>query len=144
MKPGFAGWPVRWPRFGLAIGLAWATCRWASSPNSVDNSNQQTRGKTDVTDKIEVGFCDQNGRGFFKQQRPDQLERWELPYSNSSHVIVNWRADPRVCSANVTSYFVDVRTSLPVLNLFIGMFGKFPQDVCGESICVRACAVCPT
>ena len=43
---------------------------------------------------------------------------------------VDWQADRRVCGQNVTGYFVDIKTSAPFLNYFVGLFGRFPQDVC--------------
>lgn len=79
---------------------------------------------------IEVGFCDDNGHGFYTKQPPDHLERWELPQDNGSHLVIPWKIDRRMANRNVTSYFVDVRTSQPVLNLFVGRFGGFPQDIC--------------
>ena len=79
---------------------------------------------------LEVGFCDSHGRGFFREQPADQLERWELPYDNGTHVVILWKNDKRVSGRNVSMYMVDVRTSVPVLNFFVGQFGGFPQDVC--------------
>ena len=79
---------------------------------------------------LEVGFCDGEGNGFLSEQPADQLERWELPYDNGTHLVINWRNDRRVSGRNVTAYHVDVKTSLPVLNFFVGTFGGFPQDVC--------------
>lgn len=79
---------------------------------------------------IEVGFCDDHGRGFYDKQPRNHLERWQLPTDNGTHLVINWKIDPRMANRNVTSYFVDVQTSQPVLNLFVGRFGGFPQDIC--------------
>ena len=84
-----------------------------------------------ATVPIEVGFCDANGQNFEPVQPADQLERWQLPYDNGTHLVIHWRPDRRLNGRNVTTYQVDVRTSLPVLNLFVGAFGGFPQDLCG-------------
>ena len=79
---------------------------------------------------LEVGFCDSTGHGFYREQPADQLERWDLPYDNGTHVVILWKNDKRVSGRNVSMYHVDVRTSVPVLNFFVGQFGGFPQDVC--------------
>ena len=44
--------------------------------------------------------------------------------------VILWKNDRRVSARNITEYHVDVKTSVPVLNLFIGQFGGFPQDLC--------------
>ena len=36
---------------------------------------------------LEVGFCDSSGRGFFREQPMDQLERWEMPFDNGTHLV---------------------------------------------------------
>ena len=51
------------------------------------------------------------------------MERWELPYDNGTHLVIDWRPDRRVCGRNVSSYFVDVSTSVPVLSFFARIFG---------------------
>jgi len=79
---------------------------------------------------MEVGFCDAAGRGFYLVQPTNHLERWSLPADNGTHLEIPWRPDRSACGRNVSSYFVDVQTSTPVLNLFIGVFGSFPQDLC--------------
>ena len=79
---------------------------------------------------MEVGFCDAAGRGFYQVQPTSHLERWSLPFDNGTHLEIPWRPDRSACGRNVSSYFVDVQTSTPVLNLFIGVFGSFPQDLC--------------
>ncbi len=80
---------------------------------------------------MEVGFCDgRTGDGFYTTQPADHLERWSLPVDNGTHLIIPWRPERRACGLNVSSYWVDVKTSTPVLNLFIGLFGSFPQDLC--------------
>ena len=65
-----------------------------------------------------------------QQQPNDQLERWQLPYSNGTHLVVNWQPHAKLCGRNVSSYHVDVSTSMPVVNFFVGLFGQFPQDMC--------------
>ena len=80
---------------------------------------------------LEVGFCDADtGEGFYDVQPDEQLERWETPYDNGTHLIINWKISPSMSGRNVSAYHVDVTTSFPVLNLFVGPFGGFPQDVC--------------
>mmetsp|Transcript_28414 Transcript_28414/g.62217 ORF Transcript_28414/g.62217 Transcript_28414/m.62217 type:complete len:234 (+) Transcript_28414:267-968(+) len=79
---------------------------------------------------IEVGFCNSDGSGFLLQQPAEHMERWSLPYSNGSHLVIDWRPDRRVCGRNVSSYYVDVQTTRGWLNFFISTFGSFPQDVC--------------
>ena len=79
---------------------------------------------------MEVGFCDASGSGFHLVQPASHLERWALPVDNGTHLVIPWRPDGRACGRNVSSYFVDVQTSTPVLNLFMGLFGSFPQDLC--------------
>ena len=79
---------------------------------------------------LEIGFCDSNGNGLFKTQPADQMERWALPVDNTSHLVIDWRPDRRVSGRNVSSYHVDVKTSVPVLNWFVGAYGGFPQDLC--------------
>lgn len=79
---------------------------------------------------VEVGFCRSDGSGFLLTQPADQLERWGLPYDNGTHLVIDWTNDKVVSGRNVTEYYVDVTTSAPVLNLFVGTFGGFPQDVC--------------
>lgn len=88
---------------------------------------------------LNVGFCDSNGRGFSKEQPPDHMERWDLPYDNGTHLVIDWRNDRRVSGMNVSSYEVTVHTSLPILNWFVGIFGSFPQDV---STCTILPALC--
>ena len=79
---------------------------------------------------LEVGFCDSNGDGFYHEQPEDQLERWQAPFDNGTHLVILWKNDRRVSGRNVSSYYVDVKTSVPVLNFFVGQFGGFPQDLC--------------
>ena len=79
---------------------------------------------------LEVGFCDKNGDGFFRVQPNEQLERWQTPYDNGTHLVIKWKSDRRVSGRNVTSYYVNAATSIPILNLFVGTFGGFPQDIC--------------
>ena len=79
---------------------------------------------------MEVGFCDASGSGFHLVQPASHLERWALPVDNGTHLVIPWKPDGRACGRNVSSYFVDVQTSTPVLNLFMGLFGSFPQDLC--------------
>ena len=82
---------------------------------------------------IDVGFCDDNGNGFYAEQPQSQMERWHpLPFDNGTHLVIPWRSDKRVSGMNVSAYEVDVKTSVPVLNIFIGTFGSFPQDVRNE------------
>jgi len=83
-----------------------------------------------TAERVAVGFCNSDGSGFFNTQPADQLERWRLPHDNGTHLVVDWTADNRVCGRNVSSYLVDIRTSTPLLNMFVAMFGRFPQDVC--------------
>ena len=83
---------------------------------------------------IEIGFCDSAGNGFFTEQPADQLERWSLPKDNGSHVVVHWSAAKKACGLNITSYLVDVSSSLPLLDHATRFFGAFPQDICaGDS-----------
>ena len=82
------------------------------------------------TSCLEVGFCEDGGDSFFASQPESQLERWQLPYDNGSHLVIRWRPDHQLNGRNVTAYLVDVRTSAPVLNLFVGVYGGFPQDLC--------------
>jgi hypothetical protein len=79
---------------------------------------------------MEVGFCDDNGDGFYMQQPANHLERWQLPRDNGTHLLIQWKIDRRMANRNVSSYMADVKTSVPVLNLFVGTFGGFPQDIC--------------
>ncbi|KAL1527620.1 hypothetical protein AB1Y20_009006 [Prymnesium parvum] len=79
---------------------------------------------------MEVGFCDCDLRGFSLQQPTCQHDRWDLPVSNGTHLLITWRPDRRLCGMNVSSYFLDVRTSTPLVNFFMGIFGAFPQDMC--------------
>jgi len=79
---------------------------------------------------LEVGFCNSDGSGFVLKQPADQLERWELPHDNGTHLVIDWTNDKRVSGRNVSEYYVDVKASAPVLNLFVGTFGGFPQDIC--------------
>ena len=85
-----------------------------------------------------MGFCGADGSGFSPSQPPSHLERWALPYDNGTHLVVDWRADRSVCGRNVSSYLVDVRTSSSVLNLVVGLFGVFPQDVCAPTSKARS------
>ena len=72
---------------------------------------------------MEVGFCDSHsGGGFYLEQPRDQLERWTLPADNGTHLTIPWKPDRRACGLNVSSYFVDVKTSTPVLNFFMAVF----------------------
>ena len=87
-----------------------------------------------ATGAIEIGFCDSAGNGFFTEQPADQLERWSLPKDNGSHVVVHWSAAKKACGLNITSYLVDVSSSLPLLDHATRFFGAFPQDICaGDS-----------
>ena len=79
---------------------------------------------------LDVGFCEDNGDGFFGAQPVSQLERWQLPVDNGSHLVIRWSPAARLNGRNVTAYKVDVRTSAPVLNLFVAVYGGFPQDLC--------------
>ncbi len=80
--------------------------------------------------EIEVGFCESDGSGFRFDQPADQLERWDLPQDNGTHLVIQWWPDASVSGRNVSTYWVDAQTSMPVLNFFIGNFGSFPQDIC--------------
>ena len=91
----------------------------------------------DDAERVAVGFCNSDGSGFFGVQPADQLERWQLPHDNGTHLVIDWTADNRVCGRNVTGYYVDVRTSAPFLNVFVAMFGRFPQDVCDPGSVAR-------
>lgn len=89
--------------------------------------HERTRALQRLTQHSEIGSpCP----GFFAEQPADQLERWLPMIDNGTHLVIAWRADPRLCGRNVTEYFVQVTTSTPVLNFFIGRFGSFPQDLC--------------
>ena len=79
---------------------------------------------------MEVGFCSGRGSGFHYTQPADAVERWALPRDNGSHLLIAWHPDRRACGLNVSSYHVDVQTSTPFLNFFMGIFGTFPQDLC--------------
>ena len=65
------------------------------------------------------------------------MERWDLPYDNGTHLVIDWRNDRRVSGMNVSSYEVTVHTSLPILNWFVGIFGSFPQDEAHAPSCLR-------
>ena len=52
---------------------------------------------------VDVGFCASDGSGFFLEQPADHLERWNLPYDNGSHLVIDWRPDRRVCCLLYTS-----------------------------------------
>jgi hypothetical protein len=80
--------------------------------------------------RVQTAFCRSDGSGFLAEQPADQLERWSPILDNGTHLVIDWRADSRVCARNVTSYFVEVSTSTHLLNFFIGRFGSFPQDLC--------------
>ncbi len=71
-------------------------------------------------------------------QPENQLERWELPIDNGTHLTILWRADKRACGYNVSAYKVDFWTSMPWLNRVASVFGGFPQDICGASSVARA------
>jgi len=79
---------------------------------------------------LEVGFCNSDGSGFYLTQPAEHLERWQRPYDNGSHLVIHWHSDRRVSGRNISSYHVDVKTSVPVFNFFLDQFGGFPQDVC--------------
>lgn len=79
---------------------------------------------------IDVGFCNSDGSGFMQKQPAEQMERWSLPVDNGTHLIVDWHPSSSVCGRNVSSYHVNVKTSLPIINMFVGAFGSFPQDLC--------------
>lgn len=80
--------------------------------------------------RVATAFCRSDGSGFLAEQPTDQLERWAPMVDNGTHLVINWRADPRLCARNVTSYFVEVTTSTQILNFLMGQFGSFPQDLC--------------
>ena len=86
---------------------------------------------------VEIGFCDDDGRGFELVQPTHHIERWTLPHDNGSHLVVHWRPTKWVCGLNVTAYHVAVKTSSPVLNRFVTIFGKMPQDVCAPDSIAR-------
>ena len=50
---------------------------------------------------LEIGFCDGSGKGFHKVQPPEHMERWDLPYDNGTHLVVNWRSHRSVSGRNV-------------------------------------------
>jgi len=83
-----------------------------------------------ATPRVQTAFCSSDGSGFLAVQPADQLERWSPMIDNGTHLVIDWRADPRLCGRNVTAYFVEVSTSTQMLNFFIGRFGSFPQDLC--------------
>ena len=92
-----------------------------------------------MTDLMEVGFCDGMHRGFSATSQPsDQIERWQLPYDNGTHLVVHWTPARSACGLNVTSYYVDVKTSSSSLNRFVDLFGRMPQDVCAASSKARS------
>ncbi|KAL1511543.1 hypothetical protein AB1Y20_006337 [Prymnesium parvum] len=91
---------------------------------------------------VAVGFCDGSGNGFFDTQPDDQLERWELPVDNGSHLHVHWRPARQACGMNVSEYVVSFSSSMPLLDTAANFFGGFPQDVCAaESKARRSVAI---
>ena len=80
--------------------------------------------------RFSVGFCNSDGSGFFDVQPDDQIERWQTPRDNGTHLEIDWKLAPRACGQNVSAYIVDVKTSTVFLNFFVDLFGRFPQDVC--------------
>ena len=88
---------------------------------------------------IEIGFCDGLGRGFSASVQPSHhVERWQLPRDNGSHLVVDWAPAKSMCGLNVTSYHLDVQTSSPLLNRFVEIFGKMPQDLCSPASVARS------
>ena len=57
-------------------------------------------------------------------QPENQLERWELPIDNGTHLTILWRADKRACGYNVSAYKVDFWTSMPWLNRVASVFPR--------------------
>ena len=103
----------------------------APLPRDLTSSSSGVIGRAAQRDSnMQVGFCDSNGHGFYLEQPRDQLERWAMPIDNGTHLTIPWTPDRRSCGLNVSSYWVDVKTSTPVLNFFMGVFGSFPQDLC--------------
>lgn len=63
---------------------------------------------------LEVGFCDSAGRGFFRTQPSEQIERWMDIHDNGTHLMIPWVPARQACGMNVSEYFVDVHTSTPM------------------------------
>lgn len=87
---------------------------------------------------FEIGFCNGFGEGYHMRQPDDQVERWELPFDNGTHLIVRWHAAKWACGRNITEYKVDVKTSSALVTAAINFFGRMPQDVCAHGSVARS------
>lgn len=88
--------------------------------------------------KVEIGFCDGNGDGFYTEQPEDHVERWTRPVDNGTHLVVHWSSSFWACKYNVTEYKVNVITSSPILNKAVNLFGSMPQDICAADSVARS------
>ena len=119
------------------LGSAFSCEAKCGRPTPARTASQQYS-HSDQSLIMEVGFCDDAHDGFSRSQPADQVERWELPYDNGTHLVVNWTPARWACYRNVTTYFVDVKTSSSSLNRFVDLFGRMPQDVCAADSKARS------
>mmetsp|Transcript_7303 Transcript_7303/g.21416 ORF Transcript_7303/g.21416 Transcript_7303/m.21416 type:complete len:275 (+) Transcript_7303:32-856(+) len=93
------------------------------------------------TSCVQTGFCtDVANIETLGNQPEDQLERWDLPFVNSTHLVIRWAPSPALCGQVVESYVVSLNSSSRVFNLVLSVFGSFPQDTCAEDSPARAAA----
>eukprot|EP00304_Pavlova_gyrans_P003517 CAMPEP_0206051126 /NCGR_PEP_ID=MMETSP1466-20131121/30747_1 /ASSEMBLY_ACC=CAM_ASM_001126 /TAXON_ID=44452 /ORGANISM="Pavlova gyrans, Strain CCMP608" /LENGTH=261 /DNA_ID=CAMNT_0053426249 /DNA_START=20 /DNA_END=805 /DNA_ORIENTATION=+ len=93
------------------------------------------------TSCVQAGFCnDVSHIETLDAQPHDQLERWELPFVNRTHLIIRWAPSPTLCGETVDSYVVTLNSSHRVFNLVLSVFGSFPQDTCAADSAARAAA----
>ena len=96
-------------------------------------------GSTDIPESehgIHLQFCSESsgaeGLKSVGVQPKDQMEVFEKHSVNRTHFALDWRANSQLCGRNVTSYYVDVISNSPVVNLVLTWFGSFPQSTCGS------------
>ena len=66
----------------VAIALAYVL-----QSNAGSSEKLAATPRTGKQPDLEVGFCDSSGAGFFAEQPIDQMERWETPFDNGTHLV---------------------------------------------------------
>lgn len=93
------------------------------------------------TSCVQAGFCTDAAHIETGPEQPkNQLERWELPFVNATHVVIRWSPSAALCSRTIDRYEVNLNSSSRVFNMVLSAFGTFPQDACDAGSLARAAA----
>ncbi|KAG8467198.1 hypothetical protein KFE25_000514 [Diacronema lutheri] len=93
------------------------------------------------TSCVQAGFCTDVAHIDTRDAQPDeQLERWELPTVNATHLVIRWAPSAALCSQTIDEYVVSLNSSSRIFNMVLAAFGTFPQNACAAESPARAAA----